>query len=131
MFKIYDCDFGFKLNGVDYLFPHVVELTIEDPEKNRLTRGANATDKIGISYKEGMKEPKKWTIPILAMTADMKSVLDGMFKDQSRVTVYCVSRTDGASKMAKNAVLCNQPQQLSVAEGVESLNVSLEFETFD
>ena len=45
--------------------------------------------------------------------------------------MYCISRTDGSSKMAKNAVLSNKPQQLTVDETAESLNVSLEFETFD
>lgn len=131
IFKIYNCDFGIKYNGVNYDFNHVNQITIEDPQKNRLTRGANATNKIGLSYKEGLKEPVRWTIPILEMSAALKEVLDGAFDSQGRMDVYCIDRTDGSSKMAKNAILCNKPQQLSVDETPESMEVSLEFETFD
>jgi hypothetical protein len=131
IFKIYDCDFGVKINGTSYDFEHVAELTIDDPEKNRLTRGSNAKNKVGLVYKEGLKEPKRWTIPILNMSAALKEVLDGVFDNKTRVEVFCIDRTDGSSKMAKNAILCNKPQQLSVSESSDSMNVALEFETFD
>ena len=131
IFKITDCDFGIKVAGTSYDFEHVASLQIEDPEKNRLTRGANAKNKVGLVFKEGLKEPKKWTIPILNMSADLKTVLDSVFDNKTRCEVYCVDRSDGSSKMAKNAILCNKPQQLTVDESAESMDVSLEFETFD
>lgn len=131
IFKIHDCDFGIKINGTSYDFEHVSELQIEDPEKNRLTRGSNAKNKVGLVYKEGLKDPKKWTIPILNMSADLKEVLDLCFDNKTRVEVYCIDRGDGSSKMAKNAILCNKPQQLTIDESAESMNVALEFETFD
>lgn len=131
IFKHYNCDFGIKYNGVSYDFEHVAELQIEDPERNRLTRGANAKNKIGLAYKDGLKDPKRWTIPILNMSAELKAVLDEVFEQQARVECYCIDRTDGSSKMAKNALLSNRPQQLTLDESAESLNVSLEFETFD
>lgn len=131
MFKLYNCDFGIKYNGVSYDFEHVAELQIEDPERNRLTRGANAKNKIGLAYKDGLKDPKRWTIPILNMSAALKAVLDEVFETQSRVECYAIDRTDGSSKMAKNALLSNRPQQLTLDESAESMNVSLEFETFD
>lgn len=131
IFKMYNCDFGVKIDGVPYDFVDVAELTIDDPEKNRLTRGSNAKNKTGLAYKEGVKDPKKWTIPILNMSVDLKSVLDSAFIDQTRMEVYCIDRTDGSSKMAKEAILCNKPQQLSLTEQPDSMNVSLEFETFD
>lgn len=131
IFKIYNCDFGIKVNGVAYDFTNVAELQIEDNEKNRLTRGANAQDEVGLVYKEGMKEAKKWTLPILAMTPDLKTLLDSCFDNQSRVDVYCVDRTDGSAKMAKQSVLCNRPQQLKLDDSPDSMNVQLEFETFN
>jgi hypothetical protein len=131
IFKIYNCDFGLKIDGVNYDFEHVAELQIEDPERNRLTRGSNAGNKIGLSYKEGIREPKRWTIPILSMSAALKTVLDSAFEGQTRLDVYCIDRADGSSKMAKNAVLSNKPQQLVLDESAESMQVSLEFETFD
>lgn len=131
IFKIYNCDFGLKLNGTDYAFEHVVEVQIEDPERNKLTRGANAGNKVGLAYKEGIRDPKRWTIPILNMSASLKGVLDSAFDDQTRLEVYCIDRNDGSSKMARNAVLSNRPQQLTIDESAESMQVSLEFETFD
>lgn len=130
-FKLYDCDIGFKYNGVNYSFDHVAEVQIEDPERNRLTRGANAGDKLGLAYKDGLKDPKRVTVPVLAMSAAIKSVFETIFKTQARIDWYCVARSDGSSKWAKNAVLSNNPQQLTLDETAESMNVSVEFETFD
>jgi len=130
-FKIYNCDFGIKYNGVNYDFEHVDSLTIDDTERNRLTRGANASNKVGLSYKDGLKDPKTWTIPILGMSADLKRVLDEAYDRGDRMDVYCIDRQDGSSKMAKNAVLSNRAQQLTIDESAESLQVSLEFQTFD
>lgn len=131
VFKIYNCDFGIKRNGQAYNFTDVAELQIEDNERNRLTRGANGQNKIGLVYRDGTKEPKRWTIPILNMTAELKAVLDTCYDSQERLEVFCIDRTDGSSKMAKNAILSNKPQQLTLDESAESMNVSLEFETFD
>lgn len=130
IFKIYDCEFGIKYNGVNYDFEHVEELVIEDPEFTRLTRGSNAGNKMGLVYKEGIKEPKRWTIPILNMSAALKTALDEAYNSRSRLDVYCIAR-DGSSKMARNAVLCQQPQQLTINETPESMQVSLVFESFD
>lgn len=131
IFKIYNCDFGVFINNVKYAFEHVSELQIEDPERNRLTRGSNASNKIGIVYKDGLAEPKRWTIPILNMSAALKAALDAAYDNQTRLEVYAVDRASGSSKMAKNAILSNRPQQLTLDQTAESMNVSLEFETFD
>jgi hypothetical protein len=131
IFKIYDSDFGIKYNGVNYDFTHVTGLQIEDPENTRLTRGANASNKLGLIYKEGIKEPKKWTVTIIDMSIELKAALDGAYEARDRLDVYCISRIDGSSKMGKNAILCQQPQQLTIDDGVESMNVALVFETFD
>lgn len=131
IFKIYNCDFGVKVNGVDYEFFDVAELTIEDPERNRLTRGTNSKNTVGLPYKDGLAEPKRWTIPILNMSIELKALLDSAYKLQTRVDVYCIDRIDGSSKMGKNALLSNKPQQLTIDQTAESMRVSLEFETFD
>lgn len=130
-FSIYNCDFGVKVEGVNYDFEHVVELQIEDNERNRLTRGANAKNNIGLVYREGMRDPKRWTIPILNMPAALKEVLDDAFTTQKRLEVYAIDRASGSSKMARLAILSNKPQQLTLDDTPDSMNVSLEFETFD
>lgn len=131
-FKMYNCDFGIKLNNVDYIFPNVDSLVIEDPEFNRITRGANGQDKIGLNYREGTKEPKTVTVTVLGMSADLKSVLDECYKKASRIdAVYAIDRTDGSGKMAKQAILCQQPQQLTLDDSPESMNVALMFQSYD
>ncbi len=130
-FKIYDCDFGIKIDGVSYEFTHVNELTIEDPENTKLVRGANAGNKMGLVYKEGIKEPKKISVTIMDMPIALKEVLDIAYDGRTRLDVYCISKTDGSSKMAKNAVLSQIPQQLSINDSADSLNVKLDFESFD
>ena len=131
MFKIYDCDFGVKIGSSSYEFPDVAELQIEDPKRNRVTRGANAKNKVGLVYRDGLKDPTRWTIPILNMTAELKGALDDAFETAARLDVYVVSRSNGSSKWLRSAVLSNRPQQLVLDETAESLNVSLEFEGFE
>ncbi len=131
IFKIYDSDFGIKYNGANYEFTHISSLVIEDPENTKLVRGANGGNKLGLVYKEGIKDPKKVTVTVIGMAADLKAVLEQAYLNKDRLDVYCISRTDGSSKIAKNAVLSMQPQQLNIDEGPESMNVALAFESFD
>ena len=131
IFKLYDCDVGIKVDGVAYEFDHVAQVQIEDPERNRLTRGNNAKNKDGLVYKDGLKDPKRWTMPIMSMTVAIKELLDSCFENQTRLEVYAISRKDGSSKMAKKAVLTNMPQQLTLDDTPDSMQVSLEFESFD
>jgi hypothetical protein len=131
IFKIYESDFGIKIGGVTYNFTHVQNMTLEDPENTKLIRGANAGNRQGLVYKEGLKDPKRITCTIIDMDADLKAVLDAAFENKTRVDVFCISRTDGSSKLGRNSVLATRPQQLQIDESPESLNVALAFETFD
>lgn len=130
-FKIYDCDFGFTLNGVNYEFTHVDNMTIEDPERTRLVRGANASNKTGLIYREGVKDAKTITVTVMGLTADLFNLLKAAYADQSRMDCFCIARSDGSSKIAKNAVLSQEPKQLTIDDSAESMNVALIFESFD
>ena len=129
-FKLYDMDIGLKVDGVDYAFDNVSEVQFEDPERNRLTRGANATDEIGLEYKDGLKDPKRITVPIMQMSAAIAAMLKAAYKARTRVDFYGVSRSDGSSVWGKSCVISNNPRQLTLDETAESLNVSIELETF-
>ncbi len=131
LFKIYDCTFGVKYNSVSYNFTHVAEMQIENPETTKLIRGANGGDNVGLAYKEGLKEAKRITVTIIGMSSDLKAVLDTAYVNKDRLDVFMISKVDGSSKMAKNAVLSAQPQQLNISESPESLNIALAFESFD
>lgn len=130
-FKLYDCDFSFTLDGVNYDFTHVDSVTIEDPERTRLTRGANAGNKLGLVYKEGLKEAKVVTVTLPEVPMELHNLLKDAYRLQKRLDFNCVARSDGSTKIAKNAVLGQQPQQLSLDDSPESLNTALIFETYD
>lgn len=131
VFKMYECDFIVTIDGVNYQFTHVEGLQIEDPERTRLIRGANAGNKLGLSYKEGLKEAKVITLTVLDIPAELHNVLKTAYAEQKRMDVAVVSRADGSSKIAKNAVLSQDPKQLNMDDSAESLNVALVFESFD
>lgn len=131
VFKPYQSTFGVKRNGVSYEFPDVASMQIEDPETTKLTRGANGANKLGLVYKEGIRDPKVVTVTIMNMSPDLKAMLDAVYAGKERVDVFCIDNTDGSSKMGKNAILSQQPQQLTVDDSVDSMNVALRFETFD
>jgi len=131
IFKMYNSDFGIKYNDVNYDFDHVDSLTIEDPENVKLIRGANARNKTGLVYTEGVKEAKKITVTLIGISSSMFSLLSSIYTGKGRCECYCVDRTSGSSKIAKQAILSQQPRQLSVDETPESMNVVVSFESYD
>lgn len=130
-FKLYDCDIGITLRGVNYEFDHVDSITIEDPKRVRLVRGANQKNKIGLSYLEGVKEATTVTTSVIDVPVELHKLLTEAHENQERMDFYCISRADGSSKLAKNCVLSQKPQQLNLDDSPESLNTSLVFESFD
>ncbi len=131
IFKPYECDFGITINGQNYDFDHIVSFNTEDPERTKLVRGTNAGNKLGLVYKEGIKDPKTVTVTIIGMTSDIYTLLKTAYDAQTRMDCYCVNRNDGSSKIAKNAVLSMEPKQLNVDDSPDSMNVALAFESFD
>ncbi len=130
-FKIYDCDFGVTLGGVNYDFEHVQNLAIDDPETTKLIRGGNASNKTGLIYKDGIKDAKKVTVTIIGMTMELHNLLKAAYNDKTRMDCYCVSRVDGSAKIAKNAILSQEPKQVQIDDSAESMNTALAFESFD
>jgi hypothetical protein len=131
IFKIYDCDFGVTLNGVNYDFEHVENLQIEDPERTRLVRGGNAGNKTGLVYKEGIKEAKTITVNVIGLSAELYGLLKTAYEARTRLDCFVVSRVDGSSKIAKNSILSQEPKQLTLDDSAESMNTALVFESFD
>jgi len=131
VFKLYDCDIGLTIRGQSYDFEHVDSVVVEDPVRNKLIRGANAGNKMGLVYQEGNKEPKTVTTSVIGFTPEFHALLKDVFKTQERIDFWCISRQDGSCKMAKNAILSQEPQQLNIDDSAESLNTALVFESFD
>lgn len=131
LFKMYECDFSVTIRGKAYTFTEVENLQIEDPEQTTLIRGSNAGNKTGLVYKEGLKEPKTITLTIIGLPAELHALLKDVYEKKERVDCNCISRVDGSSKIAKNAVLAQTPKQLQLDDSAESLNTALIFKSFD
>lgn len=131
IFKLYDCDIGLTIDDVQYFFEHVDSVQINDPEKTRLTRGANAGNKTGIAYREGLKEAKQVTFQIKGISKALHDLLKQVYEDQTRINAFIVSRKDGSSKNARNAILGTVPKQLNLDDTPDSMNLQLDLETYD
>jgi hypothetical protein len=131
IFKMYDCDFGVTIRGVNYQFDHVESFEIEDNERTRIIRGANAGNKYGLEYKEGIKEAKVITLTVIGMPSTLHDLLKDVYEKRERVDCWGISRVDGSSKIAKNAILSQSPKQLSLSDSPDSMNTALMFESFD
>jgi hypothetical protein len=129
IFKIYDCTFGFDLNGTSYTFEHVNEVAVDDPSRNHLTRGANESNEEGIVYTEGSRSPKVITLTIMGMAKTLAEALQGSFKNKSRLDLTIIA-SDGSTKNANKAILTNDPMQKTLNDSVDSMNVELIFESF-
>lgn len=129
--KLTDCDVGLTIGGVEYNFTHVDSVTVSDPERKRLTRGANRGNKVGIQYTEGSKEAKEISTSVIEIPASLHTLLKKCYNDGTRMNFWAISRTDGSSKFAKNAILSQTPQQLTLDDTPESMNTTLILESFD
>lgn len=131
MLKLYDCDVGITLAGENYEFTHVDSVSVEDPTRHKLIRGANAGNKVGLAYTEGVKEAKTVTTSVIEIPAALHDRLKLAFNDKERMDFWAISRVNGSSKIAKNAILAQEPQQPTLDESPESMNTPLVFESFD
>lgn len=131
IFKLYDCDIGLTIRGTNYEFEHVDSVTVDDPESTKLVRGANAKNKIGLAYTEGVKDAKTLTTSVIGIPAELHDLLKDVYKTKERIDFWAISRADGSSKMAKNAILAKTPLQLTVDSSPESMNTVITVESFD
>lgn len=131
MIKLYDCDVGITFRGTNYEFAHVDSVTVEDPRRHRLIRGANASNKVGLAYTEGIKEAATITTSVIGIPAALHALLKEGFNAKERMDFWAISRKNGNAKYAKNCILGQEPQQPTLSGEAESLNTPLIFESFD
>lgn len=131
-FILTNCDFGSSYNGTNYDFTKEVDsVVIEDPQMKKLTRGGSGKSKTGIAYSEGMKDARKVTITLVGLPASYLKLLKSLFESEERIDSYCVDRKTGITRSFNNSLISQEPKQLAIQEGAESLNILLILETFD
>ena len=130
-FKIYQSDAGLIVDGNTYYFEHLESVTIEDPERVKLTRGANTFNKKGLVYREGAKEPKRILATLLGVSIELFNLMDEVHGEEKRIEFFFIDRKSGSSMIAKDAIISQKPRQLEIGETPESMNVNVEIETFN
>jgi hypothetical protein len=131
MIKLYDCDVGLTIRGVNYEFEHVDSVTVDDPTRTRLVRGANARNKTGLAYTEGAKDAKTVNTSVIGIPKALHDLLKEVYASKERVDGWAISRANGNSKFWKNAILSQEPMQPTLDDSPESMNTPLAFESFD
>jgi hypothetical protein len=131
IFQISNGDCGFTYNGVNYTFSDVNTINYTFNEKNHLTRGASGQNKVGITYKEGLKTPDVAEANITDCSVGIYSLLQTLFKDKSRISFWFIDRETGEGLTYKNAVIRDKPLQTAIGESEDTISFMLAVESFD
>jgi hypothetical protein len=130
-FQISDGDAGFTYEGVNYTFSDVDSIDYTFNRKNRLTRGANGQNKVGLVYKEGLKTADVAEFRITDCSIDIYNLLLTIFNESKRINAWFIDRTTGEGFTFKNAIVRDKPRQMSIGESAESLSFMFAVESFD
>ncbi|MDR2426825.1 MAG: hypothetical protein LBD46_06595 [Endomicrobium sp.] len=131
IFRINNCDFGFKYNGQSYDFEHCDGMTIEDGQQKTLQRGINSKNKTGIPILEGGSTADVITIPIMNVPTAIINLLNRLYETEERITGYVIDRKTGDARFINNALISKRVRQLSISENRDDLNIQLTLQSFD
>lgn len=126
------CDLGLSINGVKYDFtPYVSGVTLEQTQAKHLTRGATGQHKKGFVYTEGLKDPNKIAIVLTGLPAYFFPLLRRHYQEETRMDCYVIDRKTGQARYYKNAIITQEPAQLTMGEGTEELDITLNLEAYE
>lgn len=131
VFQIHQGDAGFSYNGVNYTFSDVDTVEYTYSKKNHLTRGANGINKVGISYKEGVKTPEVAEIRVVDCSVAIYSLLLQIYEKSLRLSVWFIDRATGEGFTLNNAIVRDKPRQTSIGESEDTIGFTLAVESFD
>lgn len=131
IFQISGGDAGFSYNGQNYTFGDVDTIDYTYNQKNHLTRGANGQNKVGISYKEGLKTPDAAEVKVVDCSVAIYALLQTIFSGAKRINFWFIDRDTGEGLTYKNAILRDKPLQTSIGEGEDTISFMFAIESFD
>lgn len=131
LFQISEGDSGFTYNGVNYTFSDVDTIEYTYSKKNHLTRGASGQNKVGIAYKEALKTPDIAEIRVVDCSIAIYNLLQTIFENQERISVWFIDRKTGEGLTYKNSVIRDKPLQTSIGESEDTIGFMFGIESFD
>lgn len=131
LFQISNGDAGFSLNGVNYTFSDVDNITYTYAKKNNLTRGASGTNRIGIPVKENLKDADMCDIKIVDCKVSIYKLLLDCFETEKRISVWFIDKKTGEGYTFKNSLITDKPRQGEIAEGIDAIHFMLKIKSYD
>jgi len=131
IFQISQGDVGFSYNGANYTFSDADNIAYTYSKKNHITRGASGQNKVGISYKEGLKTPDMMEALIVDCTVAIQKLLLSLFESGERVNAWFIDRTTGEGLTFANAVIRDKPAQGTIGESEDTISFMFAVESFD
>lgn len=131
LFQISEGDCGFTYKNKNYDFSDFDSIKYTYTQKNNLTRGANGQNKVGIAYKEDLKNPDIAEALIVDCSPEIYSLLNKIKEKQERISFWFVDRKTGEGLTYKNAIIADQPLQPEIGEGADKISFMLKVLSYD
>jgi hypothetical protein len=131
IFQINQGDAGFSYNGSNYTFSDVDTVEYTYNKKNHLTRGASGQNKLGITYKEGLKTPDSAESKVVDCSIAIYNLLLSIFNNAERLNFWFIDRKTGEGFTFKNATIRDKPRQTSIGESEDTIGFMFAVESFD
>jgi len=130
-FQISEGDAGFSYLGSNYTFSDVDTVNYTFNRKSHITRGANGTNKLGITYKEALKTPDVAEVKVVDCSVAIYNLLLTVFNSGARINFWFVDRKTGEGFTFKNAAIRDKPRQNSIGEAEDTIGFMFAVECFD
>ena len=130
-FQISNGTIGFTYKDKNYTIADSDTVSYTYSRKNHLTRGANGNNKVGISYKEGMKTPDAAEAKIVDCSVAIYNLLLKIFNDEERINFWFKDNKTGEGFTYKNSIVRDKPRQTSIGEAEDSIGFMLAVESFN
>ena len=131
MLRIYTCKVGLQIDGQNYYFDDINSVSVEDPLRKHLTRGANSQNKTGLAYQEGSRQPCVVTFNAVGVSAELASLITSCFKNERRVSGFAIDDMSGENYTFRKALVTRAANQANVSDGEDTYDMAIELESFD
>lgn len=131
MFQVSLGDAGFSFNSVNYNFSDFDTIDYTYNKKNRLTRGANATNKEGIVYSEGLKVADIAQVKVVDCSIAIYNLLLSIYENKDRINFWFIDRKTGEGYTMKSSIITDKPRQTQISETEDSIGFMFNVESYD
>lgn len=131
MYRLNDCEVVADVNDVNYTFPDVDQITVDDPRTKTLIRGINGKNKEGFITDQNTDQPVVITTTLKGLDENTANVFIKAFKNDTRFNFNVIKSADGKKCCGKKCILNQMPIQRTFGVDAESYSLDLIMHTFN